>query len=194
MGDGIDQIAQIYKSGRSMAETAKISGWSVHQIQKHLDEAGIIRRSRSEATYLKRNPDGDPFSFAEPKTLSEAKLLGWGLGLYWGEGTKSDKGSIRLGNTDPALLRKFVRFLTEICHVLPNKIRYGLQIFQDIDQQVAVDYWLRELNIVREQLLPTVVVSPRQGHGTYRRKSRYGVVTIYFHNKKLRDLLVSMLG
>jgi hypothetical protein len=193
MGETADKIAQMYRSGRSMAEIAKHLGKSAHQVQRHLDKAGVARRNRSDATYLKRNPDGDPFLLLQPQILPEAELLGWGLGLYWGEGTKSDSNSVRLGNTDPALLRKFVKFLTEICHVSADKIRYGLQIFQDINQENAVNYWLKELNIRREQLLPTIVVSPRQGHGTYRKKSQYGVVTVYFNNKKLRDALVGML-
>lgn len=193
MGETADKIAQMYQSGMSMAEIAKRHDWSIHKVQWHLDKVGIARRNRSDATYLKRNPDGDPFCVKEPQTITEALLLGYGLGLYWGEGTKSDSTSVRLGNTDPALLQKFVEFLTTTCGVPANRIRYGLQIFEDINPQDAIDYWLKTLSITREQLLPTVVISPRQGHGTYRKKSRYGVVTVYFNNKKLRNILVGML-
>jgi hypothetical protein len=176
-----------------MAEIAEREKCSVHKVQWHLDKQGIRRRTRSEAGYVKHNPAGDPFALRTPKTLEEAKLLGLGIGLYWGEGTKASPTAVRLGNTDSALLRKFVKFLTDMCGVPTGRIKYGLQIFEDIDAATAVSYWMKELNITREQFLPTIVVSPAQGRGTYRRKSKYGVVTIYFNNKKLRDILVNML-
>ncbi len=193
MGEAVDKIGMMYKAGMSMAEIAKQNNWSVHKVQWHLDKQHISRRSRSDAVYLKHNPNGDPFCFKTPQTTAEAELLGWGLGLYWGEGTKANPTAVRLGNTDPALLRKFIKFLIEICGVSEGRIRYGLQIFEDINPENAVAYWLKELNITREQFLPTIVVSPSQGKGTYRKKSEYGVVTVYFNNKKLRDILVGML-
>jgi len=193
MGEVVDNLAQMYRSGLSMSEIAKHEGCSVHKIQWHLDKVGVERRSRSEAGYVKHNPDGDPFAMRTPKTLAEAKLLGLGIGLYWGEGTKASTTSVRLGNTDPVLLRTFVKFLMDTCGVPAGRIKYGLQIFEDINKKEAVDYWLKELNITREQFFPTIVVSPAQGKGTYRRKAKYGVVTVYFNNKKLRDILVNML-
>jgi len=193
MGEVANNLVEMYKSGLSMAEIAEREKCSVHKVQWHLDKQGIRRRTRSEAGYVKHNPAGDPFALRTPKTLEEAKLLGLGIGLYWGEGTKASPTAVRLGNTDPILLRQFIRFLVEICGVSVARIRYGLQIFADINSDEAVAYWMRELNITREQFLPTIVMSPAQGRGTYRRKSKYGVVTVYFNNKKLRDILVNML-
>jgi len=87
MGDMPAQFAESYRGGASMAEIARRAGISVHRVQYHLQRQGIPRRSHSEATYVKRNPLGNPFALKSPQTLEEAKLLGLGVGLYWGEGT-----------------------------------------------------------------------------------------------------------
>ncbi|MEK7557139.1 MAG: hypothetical protein AAB538_04135, partial [Patescibacteria group bacterium] len=136
---------------------------------------------------------GDPFTFKPPRTLGEYKLLGLGLGLYWGEGTKSNKHAIRLGNSDPALLNMFIRFLTKIFDVKKEDLRFGLQTFTDISSKQALDFWVKMLKVKRTQFQkPVVTISG--SIGTYRQKSQYGVVTLYYHNKKARDLLMGMLA
>lgn len=157
-----------------------------------MEKYKITRRSRSEATYTKKHPNGDPFKFNPPGNIAEAKLLGLGLGLYWGEGNKLNKTSIRLGNTDPQLIKVFIKFITHIFGVRKQDLRFGLQIFTDINPEQALYYWINELGVKQEQFCkPTITVSG--SIGTYRHKSKFGVVTVNYHNKKLRDLLVSML-
>ncbi len=179
-------------SGKSMQETADLLHCSLSKVKYWMDRYEIDTRSRSEATYLKNNPTGDPFNFTLPKTLKDAQLLGIGLGLYWGEGTKADKVSVRLGNTDPALIRKFIECLVEVFSVKKEDMRFGLQLFTDTTISEAMDFWLKKLKIRRSQFYKVTITQSR-ARGTYRKKSRYGVLTVYYHNKKLRDLLVNML-
>ena len=42
---------------------------------KEMQKYEIMRRSRGEATYNKRNPDGDPFSFYEPQKIIKNKHI-----------------------------------------------------------------------------------------------------------------------
>src|SRR5271157_4776813 len=65
-----------------------------------------------------------------------------GIGLYWGEGNKKNIGSIRLGNTNPRLICSFVEFLIKIFGINVPKLRFGLQIFSDIQQAEALNFWL----------------------------------------------------
>lgn len=152
----------------------------------------IATRSISDAVYLKNNPDGDPFKYHKPHNSYEEKLYGLGLGLYWGEGTKADKVSVRLGNTDPRLIGKFIEFLETTFRIKRKDFKFGLQIFNDTKTSEALDFWIKKLNIKSSQFYkPTVTISG--SIGTYRKKSKYGVLTVYYHNRKLRDLLVSLL-
>lgn len=175
--------------GWSAPAIARKLGCSQHKVNYWLKKTGVQKRSISEAVYKKWNPDGDPFSIRNPKTIEEAILYGLGIGLYWGEGTKASKNAVRLGNSSPLLIRKFVQFLKEFYTIDKRRLRFGLQIFGDMHANSALKYWMKFLHVNRSQFLPTVVVTPHRGVGNYRQKTKYGVVTVYFNNRKLRDIL-----
>lgn len=153
---------------------------------------GIAKRSISDAIYLKHNPLGDPFHFRGPRSKREAFLFGLGVGLYWGEGNKRNKLSVRLGNTDPILIKKFIQFLTEIYLIKTSKLRFWLQIFGDMSEKEAIDFWTKTLKVSRTQFSKTTITSSG-GVGTYREKTTHGVLSVYFHNKKLRDSIVGAI-
>jgi len=178
-----------------MQEIATSLNYSLHKVAYWMDKYDIKSRSRSNALYIKNNPSGDPFRIKEIENREDAKLLGLGLGLYWGEGNKKNQGSIRLGNTNPFLIDSFIKFLVEILGANKLKLRFGLQIFSDIQQDKALDFWLENLkkfNINRSQFFK-IIVTPSRGIGSYREKSQYGVLTVYYCNSKLKKLLDSML-
>jgi hypothetical protein len=178
--------------GKSMKEIADSLGCSINKVRYWMDRLDIRRRSISDAVYLRNHPNGDPFKFEKPKNLAEAELLGFGLGLYWGEGTKADKNSVRLGNTDPILIAKSIEFLEKLFGVERSDMHFGLQIFTDISPEKALDFWAKKLKIRKSQFYKTTVTISGS-IGTYRKKSEYGVLTVYYNNKRLRDLLFGML-
>jgi hypothetical protein len=186
-------LSSLYlKEGLSSAEIAKRIGCSTNKINYWLLAHRIPKRGISEAIYRKRNPDGDPFTFKYPTTRQEAVLYGLGIGLYWGEGTKRNKGSIRLGNSDPLLILKFIEFLRVICGIDIGRLKFGLQIFGDMDSSKTLSFWKRSLNAKSEQFYRPII-TPYRGVGNYRQKTKYGVLTVYFNNKKLRDIICRAL-
>jgi hypothetical protein len=123
----------------------------------------IPRRSFSEAIYLKHNPDGDPFEIKRKLNKEEALLKGLGLGLYWGEGDKSNNNtSVRLGNTDPRLIKIFKDFLTKICNVREEKFKYALTLFNDCNKERAVNFWQRHIGVKRNQLGKITIIPPQE--------------------------------
>jgi hypothetical protein len=52
----------------------------------------------------------------------------------------------------------------------------------------ALQFWCRSLHVFPKQF-SKIVVTPARGQGTYGRKIKHGVLTIYYHNRKLRDIL-----
>ena len=173
---------------KSSFEISKVLKYSEHKINYWLSKYNIKKRSISEAIYNKCNPYGDPFKVRPIKTLEDFKLLGLGLGLYWGEGTKSNQNSLRLGNTVPRLIKQFIKFLEVIYGIDSTKLRFGLQIFNDMSEKKAIKFWLKELETSQKKF-QKVIITPARGRGTYRNKTKYGVLTVYFHNKKLRDIV-----
>ncbi|MBI4035796.1 hypothetical protein HY383_02520 [Candidatus Daviesbacteria bacterium] len=187
-----EKLSKLYASGQSITDIAKHLCISSNKVVYWMNKYRIQRRSISDAVYLKNHPNGDPFSFRTPSSLAESMLLGLGLGLYWGESNKLNKTSIRLGNTDPDLMNYFIKFMIDICGVKKQDLKFGLQIFTDIDTQTAMNYWMEELDIKKEQFYKPIITKSNS-LGTYRKKSKYGVIMLNYHNRKLRDLLVGML-
>lgn len=173
----------------SLSEIALNLDVSVHKVTYWMRAYKIPTRSQSEAIYLKQNPHGDPFKIKKRLTIDELKLKYLALGLYWGEGSKANKSAVKVGNTDPNLIKQFRRYLLTICGVRPTKVHYWLQTFKDMNLNSAKKYWSKHLNISVDLIQANKTSSPPQGKGTYRRINRYGVLTIAVSNTKLRQYL-----
>ena len=175
-----------------MAQIAKVFNCSPNKIVYWMRKYGIKRRSRSEANYMLYNPDGDPFKIKERLSEKEILLKGLGLGIYWGEGSKMSRHSLRVANTNPQILRAFREFLKKICQLEDRRISYSIVSFNNVDPEVSRLYWSKELKISPVKF-GKITQIPRQGKGTYKRKSLYGVCTINANNVKLRNWLMNTL-
>ena len=180
------------KEKKSVFEIAKVLSCSENAVNYWLKKYGIVKRTLSEAIYVKNHPKGDPFKVVYPKNLKEAELFGLGIGLYWGEGNKANKNTIRLGNSDAALMATFIRFLITFFKIDKKDLRFHLHTFTDINLQEAKNYWKGKLKIEESQFYkPTITITGKLG--TYKKKSKYGVLTVYYANTKLRNILVNLL-
>ena len=184
-----DLLQKLYVENMlSMQQIADTQKCSVNTVNYWMSKYKIKKRTISEGVYAKWNPNGDPFVVYRPRNLEEAMLHGIGLGLYWGEGTKANKHSIRLGNTDPRLMLTFIRFLEQAYKIKKEKLKFGLQVFSDMPAQDALYFWQKILCVQKKQFMK-VIVTPSRGVGTYHRKIKHGVLTVYFNNYKLRNIL-----
>ena len=174
------EISQKYKS-------------SEHKVNYWLHKFGIAKRTISEAAYQRNNPNGDPFSFITPKNNIDTFLFGLGLGLFWGEGTKKDRHSVRLCNSDPALVKKFLHFLIQIYKIDEKKLKFQLQTYDDLNPDELIVFWAKYLSVKKTQFSKTTILQ-RRGEGTYRSKMKYGVVAVSFNNMKLRNIICSQIA
>ncbi len=186
-----DVLEELYfKQNKSMFAISKKLNCSVNKVSYWMKYHNLKRRSISEGVYVKNNPNGDPFSFRLPATKEEQFLYGLGLGLYWGEGTKANKYSIRLGNTDPKIILMFVSFLEMFFTISRKNMRFGVQVFSTMNAKDVLRFWMKELRVPKSQFMK-IVITPKRGEGSYGRKIEYGVLTVYYHNKKMRDILTN---
>lgn len=177
---------------QSVFEISQKLACSENKVNYWLAKHDIKKRSRSESAYIKANPKGDPFEKRTLKSHNDWFLYGLGLGLFWGEGNKVNKHAVRLGNTDPDLILKFIEFLEVIYSIDRKKLRFGLQIFTDINVNEALTFWQKKLG-VNKNYFYKVLITKSHSKGTYRKKSKYGVVTVYFSNVKLRDSIITAI-
>lgn len=175
-----------------MVDIAKLLKCSEHKIVYWMMKYHIARRSRSEASYVQQNPNGDPFNIQTSLSPEEQKIFWLALGIYWGEGNKVSPHVVKVTNTDPDLLRIFQSFLTKICHISPEKISYSIVAFHDNNSTVVRSYWANQLQISPEKF-GKIVQIPTQGRGTYKKKSMYGVCMISVSNIKLKAWILKQL-
>ncbi|MBU1200608.1 hypothetical protein KJ953_03715 [Patescibacteria group bacterium] len=180
------------KKHQSMAEIAKQLNCSIHKVFYWMDKHGIKRRSWSLATYYKRNPNGHPFKIKKQLTRDDINLKHLVLGLYWGEGRKTNKHTLSIGNSDPHLLKHFQKFLLKVYQINPEKIKYYLQTFNDNDVQKCIDFWSSKLKIKPDKISCSKPI-PSQGKGSYKRINKYGVLNVSITNIYLRKNFMSEL-
>jgi len=184
-----EKLHELYINKKfSSSKVAKSFKCSEGKINYWIKKYGFKKRSISEAIYNLHNPNGDPFGISDIDDLDKSFLFGLGLGLYWGEGNKKNIYAIRLANSDPGVILMFVKFLEKIYLIDKRKLRFAIQIFDDMDPQEIRIYWSKILKVSSSQFYKTII-TPSRGIGTYKDKFKYGVLTIHFNNKKLRDIL-----
>lgn len=106
-----------------------------------------------------------------------------GLGIYWGEGDKTDNGRVAVINTDPELLKIVVKFYRQCLNISENSLRIGLFIYEDIDQNKATKFWSKKLKISQSHFIKIQILKSRSK--LTKNKSKYGICSLYFSNTKL---------
>lgn len=188
------KLQNLYLSKRlSSKEVAVKFKCSEHTVNYWLKKFGIQKRTISEAIYQKKNPNGDPFIFKHPDNMKDMFLFGLGLGLFWGEGTKRGKHALRLSNSDPILIKKYIDFLTIIYKVDKNKLKFQLQTYDDLSVNNLILYWAKFLKVKKSQFYKSTILA-RRGTGTYHEKMKHGVVIVNFNNIKLKGLVLSHIA
>lgn len=155
-----------------------------NKLQTHLAQQRA-RRIRREAAQKIQRLDFD----------LDRGLFYLGIALYWAEGHKRPirrNGKnvtyhpVSLTNSDPLLIKLFLRFLREFCYVQDRKIRVQLRIFPHQNSQTMLDYWMSTIGLERENFRIFRVTAPRssQSKRPYHQLP-YGVAQLRVSDTKL---------
>ncbi|MCX6703219.1 MAG: hypothetical protein NTV02_00810 [Candidatus Zambryskibacteria bacterium] len=85
-----------------------------------------------------------------PENLNKRDLLLVGVALYWAEGTKAiNKVSpaFSFSNSDPEMVRVFMRFIREILLVKEEVISGGIHVYSNTDVVKAKNFWGNVTNL-----------------------------------------------
>ena len=118
--------------------------------------------------------------------LSSRELLIAGLFLYWGEGTKTAIASTSLSNTDPAMIRFFIRWLGAL-GVSKDCLRVYVHLYSDMDVQQELRYWSKTLNLPLSSFRkPYIKTSSRSGL-SYPQKFTHGTCNLIYGNRDVAE-------
>ncbi len=114
----------------------------------------------------------------EYNRLKSKKLFLVGIAVYWAEGEKLEKGRVALINSDVNMIKLVADFYRYILKIPEEKLRAALFIYEDINEQEAIEYWSSNINLNKKQFIKTQVLPSRSTRT--KTKLRYGMCNIYF--------------
>lgn len=177
-------IVELYSRGRSVREIAAQFDVSIDAMYYFFRSQGIPRRSLkdSRAAYYDRVPLS--YSLNKRLSINEEKLKLAGIMLYWGEGTKwSGNRTVEFVNSDPHMIRIFMRFLREVCGVDENKLRVLLYCHANQSVGSLQKYWsgITEISLKKftKPYIRTEFNDDKIG------KMEYGLIHVRYNDKKL---------
>jgi hypothetical protein len=106
--------------------------------------------------------------------LAKNPLFIAGIMLYWGEGDKIPRGSLRLTNTDPKIIGTFVAFLKKVMGARKEKIRIELILYPDLSDAQCKDFWSKTTDLPEKNFMKTQIIQGR--HPT--KRLSYGICMI----------------
>lgn len=75
-------------------------------------------------------------------------------------------------------------FYRKILRVPESKLRCELFIYDDINEEAAIDYWSKKVKIPKERFIKTQVLKSRSRHT--KSKLKWGSCNIYFSSTEMR--------
>jgi hypothetical protein len=121
-------------------------------------------------------------------SLSRRELLLMGSCLYWAEGYRRlqkrngrevTHHSISLTNSDPDLIKVFLKFLREICSIHDSKIKLSLRIYPHQDENTIICFWSRVTDIPITQFTKTLcTISKSSSHQRPINRTPYGTLQV----------------
>lgn len=122
--------------------------------------------------------------------FKDNKLFLAGLMLYWGEGDKVLKNCIvRLGNSEPEMIRIFNLFLVKSLKISPDKISAWLLLYPDLVDSVQKKFWSKTTGLPLDQFKKSIYIKGR--HPT--KRLSYGVCYISVNSRELKEKVLKWL-
>jgi hypothetical protein len=188
------QIANLYlKRKYSVKQISDFGGLTCYRVRKILFAQGIRCRSQSESIRFLNLTKYKKGEFQLKRALSkrQEKLKLAGAMIYWGEGTKSGN-TVCLSNSDPEMIKIFLKFLREICGISNKRLRIVIHYYSDHRPDNLKNFWMKATNIPSRQFCRPFL---HQGNsGSYKRSSRFGTVSVRYNDKKLLEIINSWIG
>ena len=176
-----------YKKKLSAREVGKTLGRSINSIYGFMKRHNLSRRAPAETNNIAYERQKPSYNLKKKLTPEDEKLKIAGIMLYWAEGAKAQPYKkhwvLDLANSDPKMIKLFLKFLRKICGVNEQKLRVLLYCYINQDVSFLKNYWHKVTNIPLEQFTKPYV---REDFLPEKKdKMKYGLVHIRYSDKKL---------
>ena len=197
-GRSVKEIESILGIGRSSI-SAWVQGIELTESQRQrLSARGIAmdvierrRKTRSVNETVQRTKILET-GFRDIEQLKNIDVLALGLGLYWGEGSKTNRNSIELSNTDPRIIQMYILFLKKYFNFPISKMRGHIGVHSHLSIGEAEKYWSDISGIPISQFHKTSIQKSRAGNGE-RDKLPYGTFSVAVYDTTARIRLEGLI-
>ncbi len=181
----LDEIKKFYYIDKlSMREIAEKLSISIDAIVYFMRKHHLKRRDFSEINRLRFENKVPSFKIRPINSVYLKELKAIGAMLYWGEGYKSEKGSIvDFANSDPKMILIFLNFLRNIYGLNEKRLRVLLYCYADQNVNKLIRYWSKLTKIPQNQF--SKPYTRKDFDISNKRKMEYGLIHIRYSDKKL---------
>lgn len=120
------------------------------------------------------------------KELSSRELFLAGLFLYWAEGSKTKNSSIGLTNTNPNMLKFYIKWL-DLFGVKKDQLRVSLHLYSDMDIKQQEKYWSKQLSIPISQFRKSYIKNTKLSSITYHNGFGQGTCSVIVDSARLTE-------
>ena len=106
-----------------------------------------------------------------------------GIALYRSAGDLTSRHLVRLHSTDPALVKLFAAFLTELCSLPPEKMALVLHLREGVSERLCKRHWKAQTGIAKFH--KTQLLAGRLGRSE-RNSAAYGRATLVVSHSYLK--------
>lgn len=201
-----NKAIELRKKGMSYSQIKKmlgiskstLSGWlnDMPLSEKRIKELGALnpiriercrntklmhRQERLRGVYTKVTEDIG--------SLSKRELFIAGLFLYWGEGGKTKFCTTSMTNTNPDMVRFFIKWLINL-GVDKKKLKISLHLYSDMNINKQVKYWSKFLSINICQFRKPYIKKTKLTDITYRNGFGQGTCSVIYDNRDVSEYVL----
>jgi hypothetical protein len=193
------KVITLRKSGRSYSEIRKIypipkstlSDWlkdiKIDQsIKTELEKRAYeklkeeAKKKRERASRLRQAIEEQ--SKKEIKEIIDEELKLIGSALFWAEGGKRERQHLRFANSDPELIKVFLKFCRKVCKIPEEKIKARIHLYPGMDVQKATSFWSAVTGIPPENFYKPQIQVSRASKRKRGRKLPFGTLHLICGN------------
>lgn len=189
MAPSVDRIRRWYVTDElSGPEIAARLGIPANRVYRILERNRIARRKFHESRAIQFFRQKLSFRIKTKLGVADRQLLTTGVMLYWAEGSHpKGKAILDFANSNPDMVRIYIRFLREICGVREDRLRMYLYAYANQNIEHLKRFWSKLANIPLKQFSKPYIRHDFRADKIG--KMPYGLVHVRYADKKLYSQL-----
>lgn len=100
------------------------------------------------------------------RTLSKRELIIAGFFLYWAEGGKTKSYTLTFANTDPGMIRAFIKWVKVLGGPI-ERMYVRLQLYSDMTESDEIRYWMNEIHLPKSYFRKSYIKKSKLSDLTY---------------------------